>query len=268
MVCVDDIRDREHRRTTFDRVAERYDSVRPTYPEALLDDLVEVARIPAGGRVLEIGPGTGKATVALAERGFEIVGVELGAELASVARRNLAAFPAAEIVGADFEQWEPERAEFDAVVAFTSFHWIAPEVRYEKSARLLRDGGALAIVVPVHVLVPGVDEDVWNSVEEVYQAIDPDPEGRPPAPDEVQDLREEIEATGLFDEVIVRRHFWSVDYTADEYAALLMTYSPNLVLPVDRQAELSSRIHALVSEHAGLTKTYAGTLNVALYRPR
>ena len=40
------------------------------------------------------------ATVALAERGCRVVAVELGAALAAVARRNLARFPAVEVVTA------------------------------------------------------------------------------------------------------------------------------------------------------------------------
>ena len=49
-------------RTTFGSVAEQYDRARPTYPAAVFDDLVELSALGAGGRVLEIGPGTGKAT--------------------------------------------------------------------------------------------------------------------------------------------------------------------------------------------------------------
>ncbi len=257
--------ERESRRATFDRVAEQYDAARPTYPDALLDDLVELARIPAGGRILEIGPGTGKASVALAERGFDLVGVELGDELAAVARRRLGSFPAARIVVADFEQWEPELAEFDAIVAFTSFHWIAPELRYTKTARLLRPGGALAVVDPEHVLLPGADRELWAGVEAIINDVVPHPDsGPPPAPEDVGDLREEIEASGLFDEVIVRRHLWSVDYTADEYVALLGTYSLMLLPPERERQEITSRVHALIAEHGGLfTQTNLGVLNVA-----
>jgi SAM-dependent methyltransferase len=257
--------ERESRRATFDRVAEQYDAARPTYPDALLHDLVELARIPSGGRILEIGPGTGKASVALAERGFELVGVELGEELAAVARRRLAGFPAARVVVADFEQWEPEHAELDAIVAFTSFHWIAPELRYTKSARLLRRGGALAVVDPEHVLLPGADGELWVAMEAIFTDVAPHPEnGLPPAPDDVGDLREEIEASGLFDEVIVRRHLWNINYTADEFVALLGTYSRMLLLPESQRDELCSRIHALVTEHGGVvTQTNLGVLNVA-----
>jgi SAM-dependent methyltransferase len=256
--------ERKSRRTTFDRVAEQYDAARPTYPDVLLDDLVELTRIPEGGRMLEIGPGTGKASVALAERGFELLGVELGEGLAAVARRRLAGFPAAQIVVADFEQWEPEHAEFDAVIAFTSFHWIAPELRYTKTVRLLRPGGALAVVQPEHVLLPGVDVEFWAAAYAIFDEVVPHPDNRlPPAPEEVGDLREEIEASGLFDEVIVRQHLWSVDYTADEFVALLGTYSPMLSLPERQRDEIYSRLHAFITEHGGLTQTNLGVLNVA-----
>ena len=77
-------------RGTFDEAPELYDRVRPGYPEEAFEDLATLARLRPGSRVLEIGCGTGQATVPLAARGFEVVAVELGAGLAKVARRNLA----------------------------------------------------------------------------------------------------------------------------------------------------------------------------------
>ena len=112
----------------------------------------------------------------------------------------------AEIVVADYEHWEPEQSDFDAIVAFTSLHWIAPELRYTKTKRLLRSGGALAVVQPEHVLLPGVDVEFWDSVAKVYETVlELDEDTRPPGPDAVGDLREEIESSGLFTEVTVRR---------------------------------------------------------------
>jgi SAM-dependent methyltransferase len=257
--------DREQLRTTFESVAERYDAARPTYPDALFDDLVEVARVPAGGRILEIGPGTGKASVALAARGYSLVGVELGLQLAEVARRNLRPFPYAQIVVSDFEAWEPLEPDerFDAVVAFTAFHWIAPRVRYAKPARLLRGGGALAVIETKHVLPAGADP-FWTEVQADFDAIVPHPDNRPPpAPEDVGDLREEIEASGLFRDVEVRRHFWDVEYGPNEYVAVLGTYSVNLALPAAQRDELFARIHARIAERGSVRKTYLATLNVA-----
>src|SRR3954463_11880016 len=92
-------------RTTFDADAARYDRARPGYPSALFDDLAALAGLGPGSRVLEIGCGTGQATVPLAERGYQVVAIELGAELAVVARRNLTRFPAVEVVTGAFEAW-------------------------------------------------------------------------------------------------------------------------------------------------------------------
>jgi ubiquinone/menaquinone biosynthesis C-methylase UbiE len=56
-------------RSTFDRTALLYDKVRPGYPEELFEDVVSLSGVPAGGRVLEVGCGTGQATLPLARRG-------------------------------------------------------------------------------------------------------------------------------------------------------------------------------------------------------
>src|SRR5436309_3137871 len=127
-------------RTVFEEVPDLYDRARPTYPPQLLDDLAALAALASGASVLEIGCGTGKATLALAQRGYRVTCVELGERLAERARRNLAGFPAVEVVTADFETWQPPPQSFDAVVAFTAFHWIDPALRHEKSASLLRQG--------------------------------------------------------------------------------------------------------------------------------
>jgi SAM-dependent methyltransferase len=257
---------RERLRETFEQVPELYDRARPTYPPELFDDLVELAGLPAGGRVLEIGPGTGQATVALAERGFAVVGVELGQGLADHARRKLAAFTRVEIVNAAFEDWEPDRAGFDAVVAFTAFHWIDPDVKYAKPARLLRPGGALAVAETSHVRVPDGDP-FWVEVQEDYDAVVPDPDNRPPPlAAEVGDLRAQMEESGLFAQVSVRRHVWDVTYTADEYLAVLGTYSNNLAREPATTKQLFDRIRARIESRPDgrVTKQYLATLNVAL----
>ena len=49
------------------------------------------------------------------------------------------------MINADFETWQPERGGFDAVVAFSAFHWLAPDLRYTKTADLLREHGKLGL---------------------------------------------------------------------------------------------------------------------------
>jgi len=132
-------------RAGFDLAAEDYQRTRPVCPPQLFDDLICRAGLEAGNRVIEIGCGTGQATVPLAQRGLAVTAIELGAELAAVARRRLAGFPAAEVVTGSFEDWQPDGAPADAVVAVNCLHWIDPQRRYSKPHELLRPGGALAV---------------------------------------------------------------------------------------------------------------------------
>ena len=257
--------DRHRLRTTFEEVPELYDRVRPVYPTQIFDDLVHLAGLPTAARIVEIGCGTGQATLPLAERGFEIVCVELGAGLAAVARRKLASFPKVEIVNALFETWEPSAGGFDAVVAFTAFHWIDPEVRYSKVARILREGGTLAVVATQHVLTEDGDR-FFPDVQEDYEAVDPSEDNRPPPPpDEVGDLSDEIDASGPFRNVAVRRHLWDVSYTADEYIDVLDTYSGHRAMDSGSRTQLYDRIRRRIEAQPEqkVRKTYLAILNVA-----
>src|ERR1035437_6950557 len=131
--------DRRLLRTTFEQVPLLYDRARPNYPPQIFEDLVALARLPEAARIIEIGCGTGQGTLPLAELGFQITCVELGERLAATARGQPARFPTGGVITADFETWQPERAELDGVLAFTAFRWIDPDVRYAKVASLLRD---------------------------------------------------------------------------------------------------------------------------------
>ena len=255
-------------RATFEQVPLLYDRARPNYPAQVFDDLVALARLPEAARILEIGCGTGQATLPLAELGFQITCVELGEQLAAIARGKLARFPAVEVINADFETWQPERAEFDGVFAFTAFHWIDPDVRYAKAAMLLRDQGILGVVATEHVLPPDGD-DFFLEVQEDYEAVVPDDPatkaGAPKPPDAIPDLSEEISASGYFRTIAVRRYLWSVAYTADEYIAVLNTYSSHRALDDDTRERLHSRMLRRVQTRpeCKVRKTYLAMLNVA-----
>jgi hypothetical protein len=170
------------------------------------------------------------------------------------------------VVNAPFETWEPERTDFDAVAAFTAFHWIDPDVRYAKPARLLGAEGSLAVVATKHVL-PADGDRFFVDVQQDYIALRAAPDwagGPPPRPDTVPDLGDEIESSGLFRNVAVRRYVWDVVYTADEYVAVLDTYSGHRALDAEIRAQLYERIRRRIE--GTVRKTYLATLNVARLR--
>ena len=160
--------ERDRLRTTFDEAASLYDEVRPGYPEDLFDDIVSLSGIPAGGRILEIGCGTGQATVPLARRGYRIQCIELGENMAAVARRNLERYPNAEVRTGAFEESFLQEGAFDLAVSATAFHWLDPAVAYPKAARALRDGGSLALFWNVHVH-SDASEGFFEAAQRIYE---------------------------------------------------------------------------------------------------
>ena len=258
-------KDRELLRSTFDEAAELYDRVRPGYPAALFDDLAELTGIGTGTRVLEIGPGTGQATLPLAERGCQVVAVELGADLAAVARRNLAGLPSVEVVTAAFEAWPLPAEPFDLVVAATAFHWIDPAVRVNKVADALRPGGSLATVTTHHVA--GGDESFFAEVQDCYVRWDPDTPVALSlkAANDIPSSHYGLDRSARFGPGILRRYEWDRSYTTAAYRELLLTYSGHRALDPKAQGNLLGCIAHLIDTGYGgqITKRYLTELRVA-----
>ncbi len=260
---------RENLRQTFDQVAELYDQARPGYPEQLFDDLFSIGGLKHGASVLEIGCGTGQATIPLARRGSRLVCLELGEHLAAVARRELAEFRQVEVITGAFEAWEPRAGSmFGAVFAATSWHWLDPAVRYAKAARVLTPEGVLAIVSGGHAFPAGFDS-FFTEIQECYNAIGERMEQwPPPRPDEVPDEREDIERSELFEDVRVKRYLWAQDYTADQYVDLLNTYSGHRVMDPPKRAALYAKLRRRINARPGgsIHKHYLSILHVARLR--
>jgi SAM-dependent methyltransferase len=236
----------------------------------VFDDLVPLARLRPGSRILELGCGTGQATVPLATRGFEVVAVELGAGLANVARRNVAAFPAVDIVNAAFEEWPLPPAPFDAVVAATSFHWLDPEVRLAKVADALRPGGALALIATRHVA--GGDGPFFAEVQRCYETLMPGTaEGLrlPSAGDVPHHDGDDFEASALFTRAVFRRYERELTYSTREYRDLLLSYSGHRALASDAREGLLACIGELIDTRFGgrIAKRYMTELTIACRRP-
>jgi hypothetical protein len=121
-------------------------------------------------------------------------------------------------------------------------------------------------VATKHVL-PEDGDSFFRDVQDDYVALRATPDwagGPPPPPEAVPDLSENIEASGVFRNLAVRRYVWDVVYTADEYLAVLDTYSGHRALDATLRARLYERIRRRIQ--GTVRKTYLATLNVARAR--
>jgi SAM-dependent methyltransferase len=260
--------DRVRLRTTFDGAALLYDEVRPGYPEKLFNEVVSLPGIPAGGRVLEVGCGTGQATLPFARRGYEVLCVELGENLAAVARRNLSGYPRVEILTGNFEEIRIPEEAFDLLISATAFHWLDPVVAYPKAAHSLKPGGAIALFWNEHVHTDA-DPGFFAAAQDVYareapEIWDENHDG-PPPPEGVPDRTGEIEDSGLFGPVVRRSYPWDQPYDAAGYLRVLDTYSGHMSLKDETRTRLYAGISRLIGEEYGgrIVKGYQTSLYVA-----
>jgi len=240
-------------RLVFGEVAELYDRHRPAYPDAVVDDLVELARLEPGELVLEVGAGTGKATSMFAARQIRVLAVEPSAEMAAVARRVCAAYPGVQIEQSDFERWDPAGRAFPLLFAAQAWHWVDPSVGFAKASGVLRPGGVLAAFW---------NRPRWAGAElravilNAYQKTAPEllDETDPihPAsslPSDAQDWRRGIAATSALGAAEVRDYEWSETYSAGGYARLLETHSTVRVLDPERRKALIGAVARAIETH-------------------
>ncbi len=263
-------REVDEKRRAFETVADGYDAMRPGYADALVDDVLTLGAVPAGGATLEIGCGSGQATVAFADRGLDVLALELGEDLSELARRRLGSDRSARVVTADFETWKPPDAPFDLVYAATSWRWLDAERRLAKVARLLRPGGALAIFSSTHTFPAGETDPFFHEIQSVYESIGAAHAAwPPPAPDKVPGHAHEIAASGWFGAVAQRRYVFGIRYSADAYVALLSTFPDHLALDPSTRAHLFHEIRRRIRRrprHA-IVRHWVTVLDVARLVP-
>jgi len=147
------------RRGVFGEVADDYDRIRPGYPDQLVDDVLAAA---GPGPVLEVGAGTGKATVAFAARGADLTCIEPDPRMAALLRTKLPSVP---IVVSAFEEWTPDRP-YGALISAQAWHWVDEASRNDLAWRALAPGGLFApfwngfltIDPDLHIALREVDE--------------------------------------------------------------------------------------------------------------
>jgi len=242
-------------RLVFGEVAETYDRQRSSYPSEAIDAILAFAGLGQDTTtpVAEVGAGTGKASVLVAERGIALECLEPSPAMAAVARRNLARYPNAEVLETSFEQWRPARHTYGLVFAAQAWHWVSPEARYAKLHAALFARGSFAAVW--NTMLGQGDERLEEAVAHAYGDVLIGRQ-RLTVPDRggVNDwVIGEIEASGLFEAgspTVLREH-WRRSFDSNDWIELLSTQSDHRMLDEDTRAGLFERIRAVIDAHGG-----------------
>jgi ubiquinone/menaquinone biosynthesis C-methylase UbiE len=127
---------------SYDGVATTYEQVHaPRFVEPARD-LVALARVTSGERLLDVGTGTGVVAEVADALGADVIGIDPSIGMLTVAREHRPAIPvvAAEAIDLPFRD-----ATFDVVTAgFVLAHFARPETALFDLRRVLRRGGRFA----------------------------------------------------------------------------------------------------------------------------
>lgn len=190
----------------YNGIAVIYDEIRPSYPEKLIQDVISKTDINLNSRLLEIGAGTGKATIQFAEKGFKIHAVEPGEDMAEIFKSKCSNYPKVSLDIATFEKWDcPNNEKYDLIYCAQAFHWIDTNIKYKKCDKLLKDDGYL-VLFWYNPIESEESKEIDRKVQEIvqkyaanYSSEEKKTERRAHTGVSQDDERKaEIEASGLF----------------------------------------------------------------------
>lgn len=237
-----ELHERRDRATAFGSIADAYDRVRPSYPEALIRDLL----MTDSHDVLDVGCGTGKVGRLFAAQGCTVLGVEPDPAMAERARGH-----GLDVEIGTFEQWDAAERRFDLLVSGQAWHWVDPEAGARKAAQVLRPGATVALFWNMDHF----DADLRARLDAVYEREAPalmsknrqyggNRHGRR------EGVERGLAAAGLLD-VGIRDYSWQRSYTREEYVTLVGTFSDHILLPDAQRERLFTALGDMVSEAGG-----------------
>jgi len=233
----------------FDEAALLYDEMRPKYPEELIKDVINLSGIPEKGSILEVGCGTGQATLPFASNGYQMTCLDIGENLIEVAKRKLRSYEV-DFYVTSFEEWTPSK-KYDLLISATAFHWINPAERYRLAYQVIKDDGWIALFWNKH---PTPYTGFFAEVQKVYNDIVPEwrnPNESPTTEEWIHEHIQEIEESDLFGDVLVKKYPFTVKFTSKDYVKLLNTFSDHRSLEKKQQQRLYAGIEELIDNEYG-----------------
>lgn len=255
---------------SFDVFAETYHSVRPGYPVKLYEDIKELCGIGISSRLLEIGAGSGIATIELEKFGCRVVAIEPGVHLAAIARKQIEGSKNVEILEGTFEGFESSE-RFDAILAFTAYHWIDEGIKYQKVLDFLDDAGGLVLVWNSFFLS---DSAVTAEVNRAYHQYLPDAYPDESTVERVNEgvlsklhrREQEVVQNLLLYTVALRKYYTAYNYNAETYPKLLNTFPKIVEVEEGQRQKFLARISEIVNKYGTISVPVLTTLIVCKKR--
>ncbi|MDR0273587.1 MAG: class I SAM-dependent methyltransferase [Clostridiales bacterium] len=247
------------RRKHFDEIVEAYDKTRWEYPRELYEDVLKYCT--AEKKSIEIGAGTGIATLPFLEAGFSVTAVEMGENMADFLMKKFGANKNFSVINSTFEEASLQDESYDLIYAASAFHWVDEKIGGPKVFRLLKSGGAFALFR--NNQMPSVGEEPYDSIRSVYEKYYDSHyknSQKPVRKTHVDfltsdEIHRSFRCKGLehygFVDIEMKFYDASQMYNADERIALMDTFSDHRELPKENRERLYSGVKEAIIKHGG-----------------
>jgi len=232
---------------SFDADAALYEQYRPSYPQKLFLDIFSYSDLKLAAEILEIGIGTGQATEPFLDAGCKVSALEPGKNLSAFAREKFKKHSNFTLFESSFEEFLAPENFFDLVFTATSFHWIPENIACAKTKTLLRPGGVVALFWN-RPFVAKTDDPLHRKIQSIYAKLRP--LWRKPEEIETQKhaARKNMLTANGFSDILFKLYHRQRFFSADNYIALLNTYSDHRSMDNVSKISLERAIHQAILE--------------------
>ncbi len=242
-------------RRTFNTDEYNYDKSRPAYPKELFEDIFDYVKLSGNSNVLEIGIGTGQATLPFLNKGCNVTAVELGNKLASYCAQKYSHFDNFSIINSDFIEADLPEKSFDLIYSATAFHWIPKDSGYAKIKSLLKSNGAVALFWN-HPFVSSVSDETNLASMAVYKKYRPN--DKTPAEFDLSKCQEQINELKQYGFTNIKSKVYKRirRLTSEEYISLIKTYSDHNALPKEVRKAFEKDMKKAIDDVGGVINIY------------
>lgn len=245
-------------RLTFNEDAPNYDRLRPTYTDELFGDVIHFSNLNSSKSTLEIGIGTGQATLPFLKIGCKVTAIEIGDKLAQFSREKFAGFKTFKVINQDFESVQLDENAYDLIFSASAFHWIPQEIGLPKVYRLLNSGGVFAwfSIQPIPALEHfHIHEELQKIYGEYSQFFGDvklhEPQVRRQQVEEILLARTKALKQYGFADVNDKLYYGSRTFSAEDYATLISTFSDHKAIPEEIRIPFLRKIADAIDQNGG-----------------
>lgn len=259
-------------RLTFNEVVPEYERMRPTYVSGLFEDVIRFSGLDDRKNALEIGIGTGQATLPFLKTGCKVSAIELGDKMAAFVKVKFSEYENFTVINEDFESFPLNANSYDLIYSASAFQWITPEIGFPKVYQLLKSGGVFAKFshylyhTQEYVQVASAIDKVYEKYRHAFYAeksveLDKVHEKyrqtltsmEPPKPHNEERCSkhiEEIKKFGFID-VTCKTYHQTLTYDSQNYVSLISTYCDQIALPESTRTLFGNEIKEAIDSTGG-----------------